>query len=287
VHFTLGTKIEHNDYTGFEFQPSGRLQWDVTPKQMVWAAVSRAVRTPSRLDTDLYSPVYFTPTQDFILTHILHVTPPMSTLDGSSDFESETLIAYELGYRAELTDKVSASVSTFYNQYSDIRSTTIGPSTSLGFPYVFSNNLQGETYGAELNSDYQVLDWWRLHGGYDLIKEHIYIKPGETDANNGLYETPDPEQQFQIRSSMDLPENTEFDTALRWVDVLHNAGTPPGEVPAYFSLDARIAWHPTQNLELSITGQNLLEDHHPEYGYPNSTQEEIERSVYGKIAWNF
>jgi len=283
LFFTLGTKLEHNDYTGFEVQPSGRLQWNVTPKQMVWAAVSRAVRTPSRLDRGLDETTDLPPA-DHIPT----------LLEGSTSFESETLIAYELGYRAQLGDKISGSVSTYYNDYSNIRSTTLeGTPATLDLPIVFQNNLEGATDGVEVSADYQMLDWWRWHVGYDFLQENIHVKPGETDFTNGLNETADPKNQFSIRSSMDLPQNIEFDTGLRWVDDLTiNNGPTAATVPSYFELDARLAWHPTKNLELSVVGQNLLHDYHVEYGFPQSSpidtqQEAIQRSVYGKITWRF
>jgi iron complex outermembrane receptor protein len=275
LFFTLGTKIEHNDYTGFEFEPSGRLQWNATSKQMIWAAVSRAVRTPSRVDEDERVP--FAPPTSSVFPNLL---------TGSSDFDSETVIAYELGYRAQLGRKISASISTFYNDYDDVRSTGITPTTVL--PFVFQNNLRGDTYGVELSADYQILGWWRLHGGYDLLKEQIRVKPGQIDINDALNETSDPQQQFSIRSSMDLPKNVELDAGLRWVDTLHNnSGATVGTVPSYFEMDARLAWHPTKHLEFSVVGQNLLHDQHPEYGFPGPTREEIVRSVYGKISFNW
>jgi iron complex outermembrane receptor protein len=277
LSFTLGTKVEHNDYTGFEEEPSGRIQWNVTPKQMLWAAVSRAVRMPSRVDDDERLPI----------------SPPLSgvfgpnLLTGNSNFVSETLIAFEAGYRAQLHERISTSISTFYNLYNDIRSANTSP-TPFGLPVIYENNLKGETYGFELTADYQVLDWWRLHGGYDLLKENIYVKPGQTDINNAHNEIADPQQQFSIRSSMDLPKNVDLDTALRWVDTLTiNNGATLGTVPSYFELEARLAWRPIKRLELSVVGQNLLHDHHPEYGFPSPTREEIERSVYGKISYNW
>jgi len=271
LFLTLGTKLEHNDYTGFEVEPSARIQWNATSKQMFWGAISRAVRTPSRIDHDLREPLG---------------GPLPDLLDGGTNFTSETLIAYELGYRAELTKKISTSISAFYNDYENIRSSSTELPSSL---LVFKNNLEGDTYGFEWSGDWQVLDWWRLHGGYDLLEEDIHVKPGKTDFSNGLNETADPQQQFSIRSSMDLPENVDLDATLRWVDTLHNNNGPnPGTVPSYFELDVRIGWHPTKNLEFSIVGQNLLHDQHAEYGFPGATTtEEIERSVYGKVAWRF
>ncbi len=275
---TLGSKLEHNDYTGVEVEPGTRLQWNFADRRMLWAAVSRAVRTPSRIDRDLQEPTG------------LPAPFPSSILNGGPDFRSETVVAYELGYRAELGAKLSGSLSFFFNDYDHVRSTTPAPltATSFGFPLVFQNNLEGETHGAELSFTYQMREGWRLHGGYTLLREHLHVKPGQVDFSHGLNETADPGQQFSLRSSVDLPRNVELDSGLRWVDTLHNNNGPnPGTVPGYFELDVRLGWHPTRSLELSLVGQNLLHDHHPEYGFPGPAREEIQRSVYGKATWRF
>jgi iron complex outermembrane receptor protein len=270
---TAGTKIEHNDYTGFEFEPSVRLKWDFSPKQMVWGAISRAVRTPSRLDRDLNEPTGLS-------------APVQTLLAGTTDFQSEKLIAYEMGYRAQLGPQVSASLSAYYNDYTDIRSTTPAPGTVI--PIVFQNNLEGQTYGCELSGDYQMLDWWRWHAGYDYLQEQIHVRPGEVDFDHALNETADPGNQVFLRSSMDLPQNIEFNTEGRWIDSLTiNNGPRAEQVPSYFELNARLAWRPQKNIEISVTGENLLHAYHVEYGYPSSTQEAIQRSVYGKITWHF
>jgi iron complex outermembrane receptor protein len=270
VFLTLGTKVEHNDYTGFEVEPSARIQWNVTDKQMIWGAVSRAVRTPSRYDRDLSEP---SPAFGMFLT-------------GNSSFESETLIAGELGYRAQIGKKLSASLSAFYNDYDNLRSLSATPGTFV--PLFWGNNLEGDTWGFELSADYQILDWWRLHGGYDFLKEDIHVKPGQTDLDNGLGETADPQNQIFLRSSMDLPGRIELDAGLRWIDTVHNNnGGAAGTVPSYAEMDVRLGWHATKNLEISITGQNLLHDQHAEAGFPGSAQEQIVRSIFGKIAWRF
>jgi iron complex outermembrane receptor protein len=289
VYMTIGSKLEHNDYTGFEVEPSARIQWSATSEQMLWAAVSRAVRTPSRYDRDLVVP-----------SGLVDAPPPYQfpteyLKGGGADFVSETLIAYEIGYRAQLGPKLSGSVSTFYNDYSNLRSTTATPTTPLyPFPYpvYFQNNLEGDTYGLELSATYQILEWWRLHAGYDLLQEHIRVKPGQLDATDATNETADPHGQSTLRSSMDLPRNLQLDGALRWVDALHinngpTGGPVIGVVPSYFEFDTRIAWHATKELELSLVGQNLLHDHHPEYGYPSASREEIERTIFGKISWGY
>jgi len=268
---TIGTKLEHNDYTGFEVEPSARLQWNFATSQTLWAAVSRAVRTPSRIDRDLSEPA---------------PPAPLIVLKGSSDFVSETVDAYELGYRTELGSRATASVSTFYNEYDDLRSTSLTPGTFL--PLVFENNLEGHTYGVEMAATIRVSGAWRVRAGYNVLKEDIRVKPGQTDFNNGQNEIGDPERRLTLRSSLDLPHAAEFDTTLRWVDARAlNSGPTIGTVPSYWEMDLRLGWHPTDRVEVSIIGQNLLHDHHPEYGFPSPTRPEIERSVYGKIVWRF
>ncbi len=288
LFFTIGTKVEHNDYTGVEVEPNARLRWNFSEKQMVWASVSRAVRTPSRYDRDLE-----------VVTGLVNPPAPYqfpaAYLSGSEDFDSESVLAYELGYRAELASKLSLAISTFYNSYSDLRSTSDTATTAtyiFPYPVYFQNNLEGDTYGVELTGNYQVLSWWRLHAGYDLLRENIHAKPGQVDETGGLNETADPENQFSVRSSMDLPGNVQFDAALRWVGTLTldsgpTGGPVAGTVPSYFELNSRIGWRPTKRLELSLVGQNLLHDHHPEYGFPGATREEIVRSMYGKIEWRY
>ena len=266
LFFTLGTKVEHNDYTGLEFEPSGRISWSFTTNQTVWSAVSRAVRMPSRLDRDLFFP-----------------SKPPFVLAGGPDFVSETVVAYELGYRAQLHRQVSASVSLFYNQYDDLRS------VSATAPATIQNDVEADTYGAELSSSYQVFDWLRLKAGYTILEEDIRVKPGGTDINGGHTEATDPEQQFSISSSVTLPRRVEVDGRLRWVDRLNNfaGGVSVGSVPSYFELDLRVGWQVTKNVELSVVGQNLLHDRHPEFGVPGPTQHEIERGVYGKVLLRF
>jgi iron complex outermembrane receptor protein len=270
LSFTLGTKLEHNDYTGFEFEPDARLSWSVDANQAVWTAVSRAVRTPSRVDHDLSEG-----------------TPPyLILLKGGSQFTSEAVIAYELGYRAQLNSSFSTSVSSFYNQYNDVRSTSYTPGTIL--PLYFANELEGDTYGLEFSGNYQVFEPWSLHAGYTFLREHLRVKPGGYDLSDAQNETADPEHQFSIRSSLNLPRHSEWDAALRWVDTLHtNNGPTPGTVPSYFELNTRLAWHANDKLELSVSGENLLHNHHPEYGFPDPSRVQIERSVYGKVAWRY
>ena len=171
-----------------------------------------------------------------------------------------------------------------------MRSTTPAPAgfPSFGFPLVFQNNLEGETYGMELSVTYQSLAGWRLRGGYNLLEEHLRVRAGQVDFGNALNETADPEQQLSLRSSIDLLKNGQLDVALRWVDTLHNNNGPfAGTVPSYFEADVRLGWRLSERFELSLVGQNLLHDRHPEYGFPSAAREEISRSVFGRVTCQF
>lgn len=263
-----GTKLEHNDYTGFEFEPSVRLQWQLTGERTAWAAVSRAIRAPSRIDRDM-----------------LQGPPPgVTVLRGDSAFRSENLLAYELGFRAQIGQRAGVSISVFHNEYTDLRSTTITPVTLL--PFYFENNLAGHSRGGEFSGSLQVTEAWSLRLDYNLLKTKLKVREGAIDISNGLNETADPDHQVALRSSWDLPGNIELDAGLRWVDSLRNNNGPDsGRVPDYVELDLHIGWHFGPGLELSVAGQNLLHARHPEYGFPTPTRAEAERSVHGKLVW--
>lgn len=266
LSLTLGSKIEHNDYSGVEVQPSGRIAWTPDERQTIWAAVSRAVRSPSRIDADLFARI---PPP----TGSPPGTPP-GTLAGDPNFDSETLIAYELGYRVRPTDRLTLSLATFYNVYEELRS------VNGAFPaQVIANDFKGETYGVELSGNWQATDWWRLRGGYTYL--HKDLRPTSAMANPSVREGNDPQQQFLLQSIVDLPAHFQFDVVARYVDTLRNPN-----VPSYISFDARLAWQYKDRLEISVVGQNLWDDQHPEFGAAASRQE-IPRSIYGKVTWRF
>jgi iron complex outermembrane receptor protein len=261
LRLSLGSKFEHNSYTGFEVQPSVRLAWTPASRHTVWGAVSRAVRMPSRIDRDFF----------------LFVAPSVPILAGS-DIQSEKLIAYELGWRAQARPRLSLSVSTFYNDYDDLRTVEPGPPPA-GIPFTLGNGLRGHAYGAELATVYQVSDRVRLRGGYTFLKKKLSLKPGSADPNGGRGEGNDPEHQFLIQSSADLPGQLELDAVFRFVDAL-----PDPRVPSYADLDLRLGWKAAEHLELAVVGQNLLHGKHIEFNSSPSARE-VQRGVYGRITW--
>ena len=269
VALTIGSKLEHNDYTGFEVEPNVRLQWTWKASQTLWSAISRAARTPSRIDRDLAEPA----------------PPAMLILKGGRDYGSEYVTAYELGYRGEISSRLTGSLSTYYNEYRDVRSMSITPGTIN--PLFFANNIAGHTDGFELNARYQVADFWFLQVGYDYLQESLHVRPGQFDLGNAQNETADPRHQAAIRSAMSLPAHLELDASLRWVAALRpQSGPVTAEVPRYFELDTRVGWV-LQRLELALVGQNLLHKQHAEYGRADPAREQIRRSVYAKISWRY
>jgi len=289
VELTLGSKFEHNDFTGFEVQPTARLLWTPTKRQSVWAAVSRAVRTPSVADDELRST-------------LLQSAPgvgPFPQTTGNPEMESEELLAYELGYRAQATDKLSVDVALFDNVYDKLRVQVPGMvfTNSLGAairPQLRDNGMDGETYGTEVAATWQVTEWWRLYGAYTWLGTQLHRGEGIPSSQEAPEEQ-SPEQPVYLQSSWNLPGHMEFDLMGRFVDQLggFNPSGAPGvsdTIDHYVSLDVRLSWRPGKNLELVIGGQNLLDNHHPESGTSAAVRSplvEIERGVYGKATWGF
>jgi len=271
VALIVGSKIEHNDYTGWELEPSVRASWRFGDGQMLWAATSRAVRTPSRIDRDLAQPA---------------PGGPLQVLLGSHTFISETVIARELGYRAQFSERLTLSAAAFYNDYGHVRSASITPPAVL--PLYFQNNVEGETHGVELAADFQASDNWRWHASYDPLHEHLHVRPGQYDFNAALNEIADPHSRASLRSSLDLSPRVEFDALLRWTSTRRiNSGPTTLPVDGHLDLDLRVGWHVSDRVEVSLAGQNLLHAQRAQYGFPGPQQVAIERSIYGKVAWRF
>jgi iron complex outermembrane receptor protein len=256
---TLGSKIAHNVYTGIEIQPNIRLSLNVRRSQTLWAAISRAVRTPSRVDVDYFSPSTPQP-------------PTAVSVTGGPDFVSEKVLAFELGYRMQPNAKSTLAIATFYNVYDDIYSLEPFPGT---LTYQAQNGTKGKSWGAELSGTYQVSDKWRVRGGYTYFDKKLQAKPGHTFDPS--YLANDVQNQFMVQSMAELPYNFHFDLVARYLDGIP-ATLATQQVPNYFTFDSRLAYT-FKNTELSITGQNLFEKRHAEFGTLS-----IPRGVYAKLS---
>jgi iron complex outermembrane receptor protein len=258
----LGAKLEHNDFTGTEFQPNARLAWKPVEGQMFWAAISRALRTPSLLDTDYYVP-----------------GQPPYLIAGGPDFVSEVVRAYEVGYRLRTVSGLSLSFSSFYDRYDHIRSVEPDP-THRGL-FVLANGLEGDAWGAELWADVPVASWWRLKPAYSYLRQDLRLSPESRDPFGVSLEGNDPRHRILLTSLMSPAPWLELDFTMRHVSAL-----PTPQVPAYTTMDAHVGWKPMPGLEVAVIGQNLFQPRHWEFNPPQSGAA-IARVALLRVTWAF
>ncbi len=265
LYLTVGSKLEKNDYTDFEVQPSIRLLWLPSDRSAAWGAISRAVRIPSRREMHSW-------THAFVRTY-----GPSPLLD------SEEVIAYELGYRVQPTERYSWDLALFYNVYENLRSWR---QVGFGFPPNFTlvNGARDHAYGFELSCKYQATACWNLTAWYNFVQieghELPTVLPMVTRDEGST-----PNHQVFLMSSWDLRHDVEFDLMARYVDAL-----PAQSVPSYISLDLRLGWRPTNHMELSVVGQDLLDSQHLEFGNVGAEPTplvEVQRGVFGMVTWEY
>jgi iron complex outermembrane receptor protein len=270
----VGSKFEYNEFTRLEIQPTLRGIYSPLEQLSIWSAISRAVRVPSRLEFDGQTKnVIVLPGEgeDEVVEVIT---------EGNSDLASEDLTAYEIGFRYMPFPFLQFDTALFYNDYSNLivrELIDVDEETNQYF-LGYANDASGEAYGLELTADWKVNERWLLRASYSYLHTHIdqnKIEDQELDAI--ISEDSNPQNLFSVQSNLDVTPTVDFDLWFRFVGRL-----PEREISSYSVLDARIAWRPIQHLELSLVGQNLLEEGHSEF----STLE-VQRSVYGKIDWQF
>jgi iron complex outermembrane recepter protein len=281
LHLTLGAKVEHNDFSGTEVQPSGRVAWDPRPRHTVWGAISRAVRVPTRFERDI----------------AVDVTDPAGNpvvrLLGNREFDSERLLAYEVGYRWQALRALSVDTAAFHNRYEGLASLELAapfvdPRTGRTIVPVQNQNLtDGRSRGVEALVTYAPVVPLRLTASYSHVD--LQLDPQGADLNRGRFlEGSTPRHQFGLRSYLDLPARFQFDVMFRRLGAIRQIPSIiTGEgLPGYAELDVRLGWDGWRRTELSLVGQNLLHAHHAEFGEPMS-RGEIQRGVYAKLAWGF
>jgi len=262
--------------------------WTPDRKNSVWGAISRADRTPARSDTDLR--VNFEVLPGSPETGNL---PILVSLFGNPNQKNEQVTAFETGYRTALTSRFSLDSTVFYNRYHDLVSVEPGATrveTSpapihLLIPESFGNGQYGETHGIEAFADWKVANRWTLSPGYTFFAMHLHSFAGSQDVTSGPgAEGSSPDHQAQLRSSLILPWNLQWNASAYFVNRLLAQS-----VPSYTRLDTGLTWRAGERVSLSVVGQNLLKDLHPEYSGPNSTVQSglMRRAAYAKIAWSF
>ncbi len=274
-----GTKLEHNNYTGFDYQPSGRLLWTPTSRATLWASVSRAVRTPDRVDDDIH-------------VDVLALTSPViyGEVIGNQNLRAERLVAYEGGTRFLLTPKIYAQLTAFHNVYGDLIAQG-APTVLAGAPpfppgsfviqFQYQNGVRGTTDGFEFAPDWQPAAWWQIKAAYSYLHFNLENKPGfsSTTTLTALHGS-SPNSQAVIRSLVNLPNKFEFDQTVRFVGSL-----PAQNVRRYVTADVRLGRHVTRGLDFSMVGENLFQPHHGEFGIDPGPNVQIKRSVYAKLVW--
>lgn len=289
---TAGTKLEHNNFNGFDYQPSARLLWSPTATQSFWAAVTRAVRTPSRLDEDV----------QFDIFDELYTPPPSGPgpppapipvyfqIDGDPNLKAEQLIGYELGYRTQVNSSLYVDVASFYNSYNNLQgygpaglAETVTPTVELFFTLPYANVIQGHTIGGEIAPNWNVTRWCQIRGTYSYLHMSLRDMAGFTDVGGLLstYSGASPTSVGTFQSSFDLPKHFEFGATYRYSGELPEYG-----LAAYGTADARLGWNWGEGLDFSVVGQNLLQPSHAEFGGDPGPLVGIKRAVYAKITWN-
>ena len=277
LSLTAGAKIQHNTFSGFEVQPGAQLSWTPSRAQTIWAAFTRAVRTPSRLEHDLRLSALTDP-----------AIPLFARVVGDGEFSSEHLLGYELGYRRYFQTGGFLAVSTFLNRYDDLLSIESRPlitetdtSTGLILPLEFRNGVRAQTSGGEVSGLWDLRRWWRVTGSYSLALLDARNKPESNDASTvGQLEGNSSRHKVAAQSSFELPRRFELNLMFR-----HVSGVTNQAIPSYSTGDAWLAWRLHPQLELSIVGRNLLQPSHVEYSDNPGPLAAIRRSAYVKLTW--
>ena len=281
VALYLGSKFQNDYFTGFDVEPSARLDWTPSSRRTFWAAVSRAARTPTRRDVGLDASLAVLP------------GPAEVALLGNPNMKSEHVIAYELGYREAPTDYLSLDVAAFFNTYQGLESLEPAPSffdansvpPLLVHPIVLGNEMRGTTQGVEASVNLKVTHRWTLNFGYSFLKMNLDTNPASLDTVSvANTEGSNPDHQAQLRSHVELPRGFSWDANAYFVDTL-----PVQPVPSYTRLDTQVGWRLAERVELNLVGQNLLQDHHGEFNdfLQSANSSLVKRSAYAKITWQF
>ncbi|MFC0254127.1 TonB-dependent receptor plug domain-containing protein [Massilia consociata] len=259
-YLTLGSRLEYNEYTGVEWLPSARLSWRLSPRHAFWAAASRTVRAPSRLDAEAYLP-----------------GRPPYLLRGGPRVRGEVAQVFELGYRGQPAAPLSYSVTLFHHDYDHLRTTEYDPARTF---ITFDSLMEGRSSGIEAWGSWQVMPRWRLSAGWTAMHQKLKLKPGSTDVSALQVDARDPAHTAQLRSLYSIDDRRDVEVTVRKV-----AGKSAPEVPAYTALDARFGWRIRPGLELSLTGENLTGGH-GEYGTV-LYRAEAERRLGVKVMWEY
>lgn len=293
-YFIIGSKFEKNNFSGYEIQPNIRLLWTPNRKQSIWGSISKAARTPSlgEKGAQIVNVNTFT-------VNPSPVAPFYTAIKADGHFNSEDLIAYELGYRWQASKKLLFDFAAFYNKYDHLQTTTTGTpmcepagntisaatqcltitgGQSIVIPIGLANDGNGISTGFELTADWTHSSKWHLKMAYSYLD----IEAASIDDRN-------PKHQLSIRSHYQFPSTT-LNIWIRYVDQINfdNTLTDKISIDPYATLDINLRWQVNTIMAASLTAQNLFENHQEfisELGDIPSAQ--VEPSLFAKISWTF
>jgi iron complex outermembrane receptor protein len=280
---TLGTRVEHNRYTGFDVEPSARLAWTATPTSTFWLSAGRAVRQPARADAASNIELGTMPLASGMLA-VLYLV-------GNHHQAAERVTDYEAGYRAQLRRNLSIDAVAFASFYRDLETLQPLPPTiiegsggyEIGLPYMYANGGKAVNYGGELAANWSVTRRWRISPAYSMLHMNYRVNPTSLTSTGFNTALRSPAYTWQVRSLLNLPAKLSFDQSLTWTSRLVGAG-----IPSYWRLDSRVARRLGKSAEISLAGQNLLQPRLLEFGNEYGiVATQMPRSVFGRLEFRF
>lgn len=247
LKLTLGLKAESNVYSGVDRLPTIRLAWKLSDNDLLWAAWSRAARAPARADRDFNFSLY--------VPNVIKIP----FIRGGPNFQSEIARDIEVGYRAQPSTNFSYSITAFYTDYDNLRSGQPPPA-------FVQNMMNATTMGIESWANWQLMQSWRLSGGFTVMKERFTFDPGSTDPDGPTDAANDPALTWNLRSSFNLTPNHELDIMVRRVGAL-----PSPAIPAYTAADLNATWKVSPKLDVSLSARNVFNQGHIEFSSSTST----------------
>jgi iron complex outermembrane receptor protein len=288
LFLTVGSKLEHNAFTGFEYEPGAQLVWTPSTRHTLWTSAARAIRQPNVGDVNVHLNLGVTPPGGL---PGLPDLPALLTISGNSSVKAEQLFDYEAGYRGQITPRLGLDLSTFLGYYRDLESFEVGVPSFVAnpgqapyllLPLSYGNLVHGRKYGAELFFHWAPVRRWTLSPGYSFLQMSAEPLPGSTDFFSSTISGGSPKHQIQVRSVVRLRANVDWNATIRYVSRL-----PTPNIDAYVSADTTVRWRLRDDLEVSVTGQNLLSPGRLEFVQPVLTNSLVQRSVFAKMTWRF
>jgi len=291
LRLTVGSKLDHNDFTGFDVEPNIRLLVNLSQNQSIWGAISRAVRTPAITEEGLQLNEAVVPPG---AAPFYSPLPVIEQVEGSTAFKSEDLLAYEVGYRVQATRTFSADIAAFYNNYTNLRTAEpgtpftepVGSATPVAvvYPFIAENKMSGGTYGLEPFFNWKIFPIWKIYANYSYLQMNIHKNADSLDPTADLPNGINPKNQAFFNSSLEVPWHIEQHVSVRYVDRL-----PGYDIPSFESLDGGFRWSPARGVTLGFDGLNWLDHRHIEFipDFIDTVPTVVTRSIFGSVTLDF